>query len=222
MNVYGADLAFFTMVGLIIVCSAFPTAFADESSSNQSVAFLSDDRKPLYLSLNATSSQSILSELTVTLYQKDMQSRVYFVTYAITIRDMADNSTVLRNVFHAQTGTAVLRFVQVGEEGVANITGTQEPFLNAWIADENVTLFSPDLRAGGVYEISISILGIDSIRLLFVPEMVPELRFVLDTAKEDTMAAQVEVVPEFPQLGVLAAGSILSVFVVWARMKKRF
>jgi hypothetical protein len=71
------------------------------------------------------------------------------------------------------------------------------------------------LKDGAVYEITIDILGMDSIRRLFTPEMVPELKFILDTAGEEDMTSQVEAVPEFPHLTLLlSAGFVLAAFVV--------
>jgi hypothetical protein len=120
----------------MIISNATVAAYTtSDYFENQPAAVIEEDREPLYLSFNASRGDSYLSELRITLFEKDMINQVRYVTYSITIRDMADNSTVMRDVFHTPTGTAVVRLVQVGEENdtnaVANITGIQEPYLNA-------------------------------------------------------------------------------------------
>ncbi len=203
--------------------SILPTAVAIEGSLYPEPMYdIPEDRRPLQLLLNASSSNSgeYVSKFTLTLYEQDMETRVQGVTYFVTLRDITYNSTVLRNVFYSEKGTAMLKLVRIDEGAVANITGTQEQFIYAWVADEGVTLYSPLLKEGATYEVTIEILSIDNIRKLLDPQNVPELRFIMDTG-EDSMTARVEVVPEFPpSIVLLLASSVVSVFVVLTRIWK--
>lgn len=174
--------------------------------------------------MNFTSIQSengVLSDLVISLYEKDMKTPVHSVAYALTLRDVAENTTVLRDIFYAENGTAVLKIVQVDEGASADIIGVRDQFLDAWIADNGLTFYSPEVKSESLYELKIGILTIDGIREFFPPKGVPELNFIVDTG-ERNMTAQVEVVPEFYHMALLISGGILSALVVSYRMKLNF
>jgi hypothetical protein len=60
-------------------------------------------------------------------------------------------------------------------EGELQIFGTQEQFLNAWVADPGgtVNIQGPLFLEGGIYHIQIEIFGVDNIRNIFTDENIP-------------------------------------------------
>ena len=108
------------------------------------------------------------------LYDANTNSSLKFATFSITIeRGVGENAVrLLRDVFHTESGLLTLR-VQP-REGPVDILGTQEQFLNAWVADPagNLNVRGPIFLEGGLYHFRIEILGIDSIKELFPPDQV--------------------------------------------------
>jgi hypothetical protein len=110
------------------------------------------------------------------LFDANDNSTIRFSTFAITIEKGIgeDAERLLRDVFHTESGLLTLRMQP--REGPVTILGTQEQFINAWVADPggDIHVRGPILLEGGLYHFGIEILGIDSIRELFPPDRVPK------------------------------------------------
>jgi hypothetical protein len=108
------------------------------------------------------------------LFDANTNETIKFSTWAITIdKGVGDNAErLLRDVFHTESGLLTLKMQP--QEGPVTILGTQEQFINAWVADPGgtVNIRGPIFLEGGLYHFGIDILGIDSIRELFRPDEV--------------------------------------------------
>ncbi len=109
------------------------------------------------------------------LFDESTNQTIKFTTFVITIEKGVgdDSEQLLRNVFHTESGLLTLRMQP--REGPVDILGTQEQFINAWVADPggNIGVRGPIFLEGGLYHFGIEILGVDSIRELFPPDKVP-------------------------------------------------
>lgn len=105
------------------------------------------------------------------LFDANTNGTIKFSTFAITIEKGAGENAMLllRDVFHTESGLLTLKMQP--KEGPVTILGTQEQFINAWVADPGgtINIRGPILLEGGLYHFGIEILGIDSIRSLFPP-----------------------------------------------------
>lgn len=103
------------------------------------------------------------------LFDQGNNETIRYSTFIITIEKGAgDNAEhLLTEVFHTESGLLTLRMQP--QEGAVTILGTQEQFINAWVADPggNIGVRGPIFLEGGLYHFRIDVLGIDSIRELF-------------------------------------------------------
>jgi hypothetical protein len=108
------------------------------------------------------------------LFDEATNATIRYSTFAITIEKGVgrDAERLLADVFHTESGLLTLKMQP--QEGPVTILGTQEQFLNAWVADPGGTINvrGPIFLEGGLYHFRIEILGIDSIRELFRPDEV--------------------------------------------------
>jgi hypothetical protein len=109
------------------------------------------------------------------LFDANTNETIKFSTWAITIDKGVGGDPkerLLRDVFHTESGLLTLKMQP--QEGPVTILGTQEQFINAWVADPGgtVNIRGPIFLEGGLYHFGIEILGIDSIRELFRPDEV--------------------------------------------------
>ncbi len=77
-------------------------------------------------------------------------------------------------LFHTESG--LLRLKVQPAEGDLQIFGTQEQFLNAWVADPGgtVNIQGPLFLEGGLYHLTVDIFGVDNIRNIFPPGSTPQ------------------------------------------------
>ncbi len=105
------------------------------------------------------------------LFDGKSNDTIKFSTFVITIEKGAgdDAELLLRDVFHTEGGILTLKMQP--REGPLTILGTQEQFINAWVADPGgtVNIRGPIFLEGGLYHFGIDILGIDNIKKLFPP-----------------------------------------------------
>ena len=105
------------------------------------------------------------------LFDGNTNDTIKFSTFAITIEKGAGSGAerLIRDVFHTESGLLTLKMQP--REGPVTILGTQEQFINAWVADPGgtVNIRGPIFLEGGLYHFGIDILGIDSIKELFPP-----------------------------------------------------
>jgi hypothetical protein len=110
------------------------------------------------------------------LYDANNNETIKATTFDITVEKGVGENTerILRDVFHSQNGLLQLKIQPA--EGNVQVFGTQEQFLNAWVADPGgtVNIRGPMFLEGGIYHLRIQVLGIDTIRELFPPDQIPE------------------------------------------------
>lgn len=108
------------------------------------------------------------------LYDANSNDTIKYSTFAITIEKGAGANAqmLLREVFHTESGLLTLRIQP--QEGPVQFLGSQEGYINAWVADPagNLGVRGPIFLEGGLYHFGIEILGIDSIRSLFPPDQI--------------------------------------------------
>jgi hypothetical protein len=111
------------------------------------------------------------------LYDANNNQTIKYTTFFISVEKGVgkDAVTVMPStLFHTESG--LLRLKVQPAEGDLQIFGTQEQFLNAWVADPGgtVNIKGPLFLEGGIYHIRIEIFGIDSIRNIFAEEDIPK------------------------------------------------
>lgn len=110
------------------------------------------------------------------LYDANNNQTIKATTFVITVEKGVgkDAAHILTDTFHSENG--LLRLKIQPAEGEVQIFGTQEQFLNAWVADPGgtINISGPMFLEGGIYHLRIEILGIDFIRKLFPDDKVPK------------------------------------------------
>jgi hypothetical protein len=108
------------------------------------------------------------------LYDANNNQTIKATTFDITVeKGVGENAErLLRDSFHSANG--LLRLKIQPAEGKLQVFGTQEQFLNAWVADPGgtVNIRGPIFLEGGIYHLRIEVLGIDTIRELFPPDQI--------------------------------------------------
>lgn len=104
------------------------------------------------------------------LYDAKTNATIKYSTWDILIEKGigGDANRLMRDVFHTESGLLKLK-IQPQDTDRVTVLGTQEDFLNAWVADPGgtINLRGPIFLEGGLYHFGIRILGIDNIRSLF-------------------------------------------------------
>jgi hypothetical protein len=111
------------------------------------------------------------------LYDANNNQTIQFTTFFISIEkgDGENAETIMPpTLFHTESG--LLRLKVQPAEGELQIFGTQEQFLNAWVADPGgtVNIQGPIFLEGGLYHIRVEIFGVDNIRNIFADENIPK------------------------------------------------
>lgn len=101
--------------------------------------------------------------------------RAQYPTYLIAIKGIGDERPVLEDAFHAPDGNLTL--VLIPDEGETRVFGAHDDFIQAWVADDSgsIKVLGSEVRQDGWYDISIQLIGIDSIRNLLPPDQSPTL-----------------------------------------------
>jgi hypothetical protein len=164
-----------------IIANAFPgqKAFADGLTSETFSATLGGRNAELLVKVNPPVLTDATKEdayMLLRLYDANNNETIKATTFDITVEKGVGENTerILRDVFHSQNGLLQLKIQPA--EGNVQIFGTQEQFLNAWVADPGgtVNIRGPMFLEGGIYHLRIQVLGIDTIRELFPPDQIPE------------------------------------------------
>jgi hypothetical protein len=109
---------------------------------------------------------------------------IEFVTYDITVtkgtNPSPDEEPLLRDFFQSPSGLLTLRVDPTNDTSLT-ISGNQDPFLGAWVADPGgtINIRGPLLLEGGLYRFDIQVFGIDNPRNIFIPEQAPEFETFL-------------------------------------------
>lgn len=173
--------AFASVLAFSIIAIAFPSqrAFADGLTVETFSAGLKGRQANLLVKVNPpilTDASRQDAYILLRLYDANNNQTIKATTFDITVeKGVGQNAErIFRDAFHSQNGLLQLKIQPA--EGNTQIFGTQEQFLNAWVADPGgtVNVRGPMFLEGGIYHLNIQILGIDTIRELFPPDQVPE------------------------------------------------
>jgi hypothetical protein len=172
--------ATFLALAVLLSVASYPdkTAYADGIFREEFNASLEGREARLSVEVNPpvlTSETRQDAFVQFRLFDGNTNETIDFSTFVITIEKGVgeDAERLMRNVFHTESGLLTLRMQP--REGEVTILGTQEQFINAWVADPggNIGVRGPIFLEGGLYHFGIEILGVDSIRELFPPDRVP-------------------------------------------------
>jgi hypothetical protein len=152
-------------------------AFADGITSETFSASLKGRQAELLVKVNPpilTDASKEDAYMLLRLYDANNNQTIKATTFDITVeKGVGENAErLLRDSFHSANG--LLRLKIQPAEGKSQIFGTEEPFLNAWVADPGgtVNIRGPIFLEGGIYHLRIEVLGIDTIRELFPPDQI--------------------------------------------------
>jgi hypothetical protein len=111
------------------------------------------------------------------LYDANNNQTIKYSTFFISIeKGVGEDATTIMppTLFHTESG--LLRLKVQPAEGDLKISGNQEQFLNAWVADPGgtVNIQGPLFLEGGIYHLRVEIFGVDSIRNIFAPDDTPK------------------------------------------------
>jgi hypothetical protein len=150
-------------------------AFADGITQETFSASLKGRQAELLIKVNPpilTDASKEDAYMLLRLYDANNNQTIQATTFDITVeKGVGQNAErLLRDSFHSQNG--LLRLKIQPSEGDVQVFGTEEPFLNAWVADPGgtVNIRGPIFLEGGIYHLRVDILGIDCIRCLFPPD----------------------------------------------------
>lgn len=154
-------------------------AFGDGITQETFSASLGERKAELLVKVNPpilTDASRDDAYMLLRLYDTNDNQTIKATTFDITIeKGVGENAErILRDTFHSQNGLLQLKIQPT--EGKPQIFGTQEQFLNAWVADPGgtVNIRGPIFLEGGIYHLQIDMLGIDCIRCLFPPDKITQ------------------------------------------------
>ena len=174
-----AFAAAFAVLSMIAVALPDQKAFGDGLTSETFSASLGDRNAEMLVEVNPpilTDDTRDEAYILFRLYDANTNETIPFTTFFISIEKGIgeDAETVMPStLFHTESG--LLRLRVQPSEGELQIFGTQEQFLNAWVADPggNVNIQGPLFLEGGIYHLKIEIFGVDNIRNIFSDENIP-------------------------------------------------
>ena len=165
-----------TLAGTFAVHRAFGDGLTMETFSatlgNRNAALLVQVNPPI-LTDASRNDASILFRL----YDANNNQTIPYSTFFITVeKGVGEGAQTIMppTLFHTESG--LLRLKVQPSEGQLQIFGTQEQFLNAWVADPGgtVNIKGPLFLEGGIYHLRVEIFGVDNIRNIFPPESIPK------------------------------------------------
>jgi hypothetical protein len=180
------SLAFVAALAALVILSSivgvllsYQTAFADGLTSETFTATLGGRNAELLVEVNPpilTDASRDDAYILFRLYDANNNQTIEYTTFFITIEKGVgeDAMTVMPStLFHTESG--ILRLKVEPAEGDLQIFGTQEQFLNAWVADPGgmVNIRGPIFLEGGLYHFRIEIFGVDNIRNIFADDDIP-------------------------------------------------
>jgi hypothetical protein len=166
---------------LSIIAITFPNqkAFGDGLTSETFSATLGDRNAELLVQVNPpilTDASRNDAFILFRLYDANNNQTIQYTTFFISVEKGIgeDAETIMPpTLFHTESG--LLRLKVQPAEGELQIFGTQEQFLNAWVADPGgtVNIQGPLFLEGGLYHLRVEIFGVDNIRNIFSDENIP-------------------------------------------------
>jgi hypothetical protein len=189
--------AFSAVLVFSIFAIMLPTrkVFADGLTTETFSASLGNRKAELLVKVNPpilTDANRNDAYMLLRLYDANNNQTIKYTTFIITVeKGMGKNAEeIFTETFHTESGLLQLKIQPT--EGKAEILGTREQFLNAWVADPGgtINIRGPMFLAGGIYHLRIDILGIDSIRNLFPPDQIPRFDSWLSVGDIFTQAVE--------------------------------
>lgn len=181
-----------------IIANAFPgqKAFADGLTSETFTATLSGRNAELLVKVNPPVLTDATKEdayMLFRLYDANNNQTIKYTTLFISVeKGVGDDAVTVMppTLFHTESG--LLRLKVQPAEGDLQIFGTQEQFLNAWVADPGgtINIRGPIFLEGGIYHFRIEIFGVDNIRNIFADQDIPKFDSWLSVG--DVFAKQVQ------------------------------
>ena len=177
---YFAFAAYFLVLSIIAVTSTNQKVFGDGLTSETFTASLGDRNAEMLVEVSPpilTDETQDEASILFRLYDANTNQTIPFTTFFVSVEKGIgeDAETIMPpTLFHTESG--LLRLKVQPSEGDLQIFGTQEQFLNAWVADPGgtVNIQGPFFLEGGLYHLRVEIFGVDSIRNIFTDENIPE------------------------------------------------
>jgi hypothetical protein len=177
---YFAFAAAFAVLLIIIITFTNQKALGDGLTSETFSATLGDRNAELLVQVNPpilTDASRNDAFVLFRLYDANNNQTIPYTTFFISVEKGIgeDAETIMPpTLFHTESG--MLRLKVQPAEGELQIFGTQEQFLNAWVADPGgtVNVQGPLFLDGGLYHLRVEIFGVDNIRNIFADENIPK------------------------------------------------
>jgi hypothetical protein len=177
---YFAFAAAFAVLLIIIITFTNQKALGDGLTSETFSATLGDRNAELLVQVNPpilTDASRNDAFVLFRLYDANNNQTIPYTTFFISVEKGIgeDAETIMPpTLFHTESG--MLRLKVQPAEGELQIFGTQEQFLNAWVADPGgtVNVQGPLFLEGGLYHLRVEIFGVDNIRNIFADENIPK------------------------------------------------
>ena len=175
--VFTAALAILSITAVILPNS---NAFGDGLTMETFTATLGGRSANLLVQVNPpilTDASRNDAYILFRLYDANNNQTIKYSTFFISIeKGVGEDATTIMppTLFHTESG--LLRLKVQPAEGDLKISGNQEQFLNAWVADPGgtVNIQGPLFLEGGIYHLKVEIFGVDSIRNIFAPDDTPK------------------------------------------------
>lgn len=172
--------AAFAVLSIIAVTLPNQKAFGDGLTSETFTATLGNRNAEMLVEVNPpilTDETRDEAYMLFRLYDANTNETIPYTTFFISVEKGIgeDAETIMPpTLFHTESG--LLRLKVQPAQGELQIFGTQEQFLNAWVADPGgtVNIQGPLFLEGGLYYLRVEIFGVDNIRNIFTDENIPE------------------------------------------------
>ncbi len=176
---YFAFAASFGVLSIIAVTFPNQEVFGDGLTSETFSASLGDRNAEMLVQVNPpilTDQTQDEAYILFRLYDANTNQTIPYTTFFVSVEKGIgeDAETIMPStLFHTESG--LLRLKVQPAEGELQIFGTQEQFLNAWVADPGgtVNVQGPLFLEGGLYHLRVEIFGVDNIRNIFADENIP-------------------------------------------------
>jgi hypothetical protein len=175
-----AFAAYLAVLSIIAATLSNQDAFGDGLTAETFSATLGDRNAELLVQVNPpilTDASRNDAYILFRLYDANNNQTIQYTTFFISVEKGVgqDAETIMPpTLFHTESG--LLRLKVQPAEGDVQIFGTQEQFLNAWVADPGgtVNIQGPLFLEGGIYHLRVEIFGVDNIRNIFADENIPK------------------------------------------------
>jgi hypothetical protein len=175
-----AFAAAFAVLSVIAVTLTNQKVFGDGLTSETFTASLGDRNAEMLVEVSPpilTDQTRDEASILFRLYDANTNQTIPFTTFFVSVeKGIGEGAETIMppTLFHTESG--LLRLKVQPAEGDLQIFGTQEQFLNAWVADPGgtVNIQGPLFLEGGLYHLRVEIFGVDNIRNIFSSENIPK------------------------------------------------